>query len=141
MYRVVQQISFIYGHRLLDYKGKCAQIHGHNGVVEIELRTDKLDSLGMVYDFDDIEKAMGTWIHEAFDHKMLLNKKDPLSEVFKSLGEPVYLFDDNPTAEVIAREIFIQAKSQGLPVFEVRVWETPGSLAAYNEEAQEVNCS
>ncbi|HWP46131.1 MAG TPA: 6-carboxytetrahydropterin synthase [Candidatus Limnocylindrales bacterium] len=134
MYRVVQQIHFIYGHRLLNYKGKCAQVHGHNGLVEIELRSNKLDSLGMVYDFDDIERTMKTWIYETLDHKMLLNKKDPLVEVFKGRGEPVYLFEDNPTAEVIAREIFIQAKTQGLPVFEVRVWETPGSLAAYNEE-------
>jgi 6-pyruvoyltetrahydropterin/6-carboxytetrahydropterin synthase len=134
MYRVVQQIHFIYGHRLLNYQGKCAQVHGHNGLVEIELRSHKLNSLGMVYDFDDIEKTMKTWIHEAFDHKMLLNKKDPLVEVFKSQGEPVYLFEDNPTAEVIAREIFTHAKTQGLPVFEVRIWETPGSLAAYNEE-------
>lgn len=134
MYRVVQQISFIYGHRLLNYHGKCAQLHGHNGITEIELRSYKLDSLGMVYDFDDIEKIMQAWIHEVFDHKMLLNKRDPLVDVFKSLGEPVYLFDENPTAEVIAREIFLRAKSQGLPVFEVRVWETPTSIAAYNEE-------
>jgi len=133
MYRVVQQVNFIYGHRLLNYNGKCSQLHGHNGVAEIELRSDKLDSLGMVYDFDEVEKTMGSWIREAFDHKMLLNKMDPLVDVFKNLGEPVYLFEDNPTAEVIAREIFLRAKSQGLPVFEVRVWETPGSLAAYGE--------
>jgi 6-pyruvoyltetrahydropterin/6-carboxytetrahydropterin synthase len=134
MYRVVQQIHFIYGHRLMNYNGKCAQPHGHNGIAEIELRSNELDSLGMVVDFDDIEKIMKTWIDEAFDHKMLLNKNDPIVEVFKNLKEPVYLFDDNPTAEVIAREIFIRARSQRLPVFEVRVWETPTSVAAYNGE-------
>ena len=31
MYRVYKDIHFCYGHRLLDYDGKCAHPHGHNG--------------------------------------------------------------------------------------------------------------
>ena len=52
-YRVTVQIHFCYGHRLLDYVGPCAHPHGHNGLVEIELESDSLDSRGMVFDFAD----------------------------------------------------------------------------------------
>jgi 6-pyruvoyltetrahydropterin/6-carboxytetrahydropterin synthase len=43
--------------------------------------------------------------------------------------------EDNPTAENIARLIYQQARAQGLPVCEVRLWETPTSFATYREEA------
>jgi 6-pyruvoyltetrahydropterin/6-carboxytetrahydropterin synthase len=39
--------------------------------------------------------------------------------------------DVNPTAENIAKLIFEHARSQKLPVTEVRLWETPTSFAAY----------
>jgi 6-pyruvoyltetrahydropterin/6-carboxytetrahydropterin synthase len=38
---------------------------------------------------------------------------------------------ENPTAENIAKLIFNYARSQGLPVVEVRLWETPTSYASY----------
>ena len=31
MFRVTQEIDFCYGHRLLNYGGKCRYLHGHNG--------------------------------------------------------------------------------------------------------------
>ena len=39
--------------------------------------------------------------------------------------------DENPTAENIAKLIFDHARGKGLPVIEVRLWETPTSYAAY----------
>ncbi len=37
MYRVTIEIDFCYGHRLLDYQGKCAHPHGHNGRGQIDV--------------------------------------------------------------------------------------------------------
>ncbi len=54
MYSVIREIHFSYGHRLLNYKGKCANLHGHNGRVQIEVSSEKLNSLGMVMDFYEI---------------------------------------------------------------------------------------
>ena len=31
MFRVTKEIHFCYGHRLLNYDGKCRHLHGHNG--------------------------------------------------------------------------------------------------------------
>lgn len=134
MYTVTKQVFFCYGHRLMNYDGKCRHPHGHNGKVEIELSADRLDAKGMVQDFSDIGRVMKTWIDANLDHRMLLRGDDPLVIALEKLGEPVHLMTENPTAEAIARLIFEQAQGQGFPVSEVRLWETESSVAAYNGE-------
>lgn len=132
MYKVAKEIHFCYGHRLLQYEGKCRYLHGHNGKVEIELAADSLNQMGMVYDFGEIKSVIKAWIDENLDHRMLLRQDDPILPSIQKMGEPVYIFDVNPTAEAIARLIFEYAVSQGLPVSEVRLWETSDSYATYN---------
>lgn len=129
MFRVVKKLDFCYGHRLLDYDGKCAHPHGHNGRVEVEFSSDKLDERGMVIDFVDIKRELKAFLDQEFDHKMLLRQDDPLVKVFKEMGEPVFLMQENPTAENIAKVIFNFAISRGLPVTSVRLWETSSSFA------------
>ena len=131
MYTVTKQIHFCYGHRLLNYDGKCRWLHGHNGLVEIALAAEKLDERGMVYDFTIIKQVVQAWIDEHLDHKMILHRADPLVSTLQEHGEPLYLLDENPTAEAIARLIYEEAARQGFPVVEVRLWETPTSCAAY----------
>lgn len=131
MYRVTKQIRFCYGHRLLNYEGKCRHLHGHNGLVEIELSSDTLDARGMVMDFDDIKQAVQTWIDRELDHKMLINRADPLLPTLQSHREPCFILEGNPTAEAIARLIFDYAKDHGFPVTRVTLWETNSSFATY----------
>ena len=131
MFKVTRDILFCYGHRLMGYSGKCRHPHGHNGRAEIEMTCKRVNDLGMVMDFDEIKKHIQTWIDENFDHKMILRKDDPLVATLKKMGEPVYLFEDNPTAENIAKEVFKIAKGKGLPVTRVTVWETDKSSATY----------
>jgi 6-pyruvoyltetrahydropterin/6-carboxytetrahydropterin synthase len=83
----------------------------------------------MVVDFADIKRALKTWIDDTLDHRMLLCKDDPVLPALR--GELVYVMDENPTAENIAKLIFDHARSEGLPVTEVRLWETPTSYATY----------
>ncbi|MCZ6660388.1 MAG: 6-carboxytetrahydropterin synthase [bacterium] len=131
MYTVTKQIHFCYGHRLLNYDGKCRWLHGHNGLVEITLAAEKLDERGMVYDFTIIKQVIQAWIDEHLDHKMILHRADPLVSTLQEHGDPLYLLDENPTAEAIARLIYEEAARQRFPVVEVRLWETPTSWAAY----------
>ena len=60
MYLVTKRIEFCYGHRLLDYDGVCKHPHGHNAVVEVDVRTDRLDNRNMVADFSDIKRIVTT---------------------------------------------------------------------------------
>jgi 6-pyruvoyltetrahydropterin/6-carboxytetrahydropterin synthase len=133
MFKVTKHIDFCYGHRLLNYEGQCRHLHGHNGRVEISLEAEQLDARGMVVDFSDIKRIIKTWIDETLDHRMLLCKDDPVLPVLQQRGERVFVMNENPTAENIAKLIFQHARSQGLPVSEVRLWETPTSFATYRE--------
>ncbi len=131
MFRLTQTIEFCYGHRLLNYSGKCRYLHGHNARAEIVLAGESLDDRGMLIDFSDIKSVLRTWIDRELDHRMILCKSDPVVEFLRGEGEPLFLLDVNPTAENIAKVIFEQAKSESLPVVEVGLWETPRSRAIY----------
>ena len=71
MFRVSREIDFCYGHRLLNYEGKCRYLHGHNGRAVISIEGEKLDDRGMVLDFSDIKKTVSAWIDQ------LLTRRGP----------------------------------------------------------------
>ncbi|MDA2928483.1 6-carboxytetrahydropterin synthase, partial [Acidobacteria bacterium AH-259-O06] len=128
-HNIVKRLHFCYGHRLLDYEGKCARAHGHNGILEVELSSEKLDQRGMVYDFGDVKSYLKEFIDREIDHRMLLREDDPMVAALEGVGERVFIMKQNPTAENIAKLIFLKAKAKGLPVVAVRLWETPDAVA------------
>jgi 6-pyruvoyltetrahydropterin/6-carboxytetrahydropterin synthase len=129
MFQVSRELRFCYGHRLLNYDGKCRFLHGHNGKAVITLAADALDGRGMVVDFSDIKRVIGGWIDSHLDHRMLLHRADPLLAYLQAQGEPVFVMDVNPTAENIAQLIYDVARNEGFPVVEVRLWETEDACA------------
>ena len=131
MYRVTREIQFCYGHRLLNYDGKCRHLHGHNGRAVITIAAPKLDPLGMVMDFTRIKEIVQGWIDQSLDHRMLLHKDDPVLPYLRQQAEPVFVMDLNPTAENIAKLIYDYTAAQGFPVTEVQLWETDHCYATY----------
>jgi 6-pyruvoyltetrahydropterin/6-carboxytetrahydropterin synthase len=131
MFRVSRELDFSYGHRLLNYPGKCRHLHGHNGKVIVTIEAARLDDRGMVFDFADIKRKLSGWIDEHLDHRMILHRDDPAVPVLKKLCEPLVLLSVNPTAENLARLIADYALGQGFPVANVRLWETPRCCAAF----------
>lgn len=136
MFRVTREIQFCYGHRLLNYDGKCRYLHGHNGTAVIALEAEKLDARGMVLDFTDIKRVVSGWIDEKLDHRMILCREDPAVPILREMGEPLFLIDENPTAENIAKLIYDFTESQGFPIVECRLWETPNCFATYARGAK-----
>jgi len=134
IYKIVKTIDFCYGHRLLNYEGKCRHLHGHNGLLEVELCSNALDSRGMVMDFADIRNVVKSWVDENLDHKMLLNREDPVARTLVDLGEEVYLMEDNPTAENIAKHIYEAIRTQGINIAKIKLWETASSYASVSAE-------
>jgi 6-pyruvoyltetrahydropterin/6-carboxytetrahydropterin synthase len=78
-----------------------------------------------------VKRALKTWIDRELDHKMILRHDDPMVELLRAHGEPVYTIESNPTAERLARLICETASGLGFKVSAVRFWETPGSCASY----------
>jgi len=131
MFTVSREIEFCYGHRLMGYQGKCRHLHGHNGRLVVLFEAAELDGHGMVLDFTDIKRLVGRWIDENLDHRMILQRDDPAVAVLEKLGEPMYLMDQSPTAENIAKLIFDVSAQLGAAVAEVQLWETPNCCATF----------
>lgn len=131
MFRVTREIQFCYGHRLLNYEGKCRYLHGHNGTAVIAIEAERLDDRGMVLDFSDIKRVVSHWIDDSLDHRMILCRRDPAVAALEAMGEPLFLIDENPTAENIAKLIYDFTAAQGFPIVECLLWETPNCFATY----------
>jgi 6-pyruvoyltetrahydropterin/6-carboxytetrahydropterin synthase len=113
MYAVRVRQGFSAAHYLKNYHGKCEELHGHNYVVEVTIRSDKLKTPGMVADFVAVKKALRRVLP---DHKLL-------NDVMKV----------SPTAEHIAKFIF-DALPKRYRVCRVRVWESNDCCAEYSPE-------
>ncbi len=135
MFRVTREMEFCYGHRLLNYYGKCRHLHGHNAKVVITLESQSLDDRGILVDFADIKVTIQQWIDDNLDHNLLLCREDPLIPMLINQNERFFVMNTNPTAENIARLIFDQAATLGLPVVEVIIWETIHCNASYRRNA------
>lgn len=134
MFQVTREITFCYGHRLLNYDGKCRFLHGHNGRAIITIENRELDERGMVMDFSRIKQVVSSWIDENLDHRMILHQEDPIVPILRSMGEPMHLIEVNPTAENIAKLIHDFARESGFPVREVSLWETESCHATYRAD-------
>lgn len=129
MYSICKEFSFCAAHRLHNHKGKCANLHGHTYRVLLHVTRDELDDGDMVVDFDRLT-IVKSWISNQLDHKLLLSHKDPLMQSFEAATQSglhpeggIYIFNGDPTAELIAREVFqiSQALLRMQPVFEMGV--------------------
>ncbi len=131
MYQIMKSVSFCYGHRLLDYDGKCANIHGHNGRAEFMLAGNALNSQGILIDFSAVYQAAKGWIDQHIDHKLLLHQDDPLIALLEQHNEPYFMMQQNPTAENIAALLYEKMQQAGYPVIRVRLWETETCYAEH----------
>src|SRR5262245_44161948 len=129
------EVQFDAGHRLLDYRGKCSAPHGHSYRAEVLTAARQLDALGLGLDFGDVKAPVKAWIDAHWDHAFLLNDRDvDLVAALKGIPESkLYLFHNaNPSAEIMARELYAKARKQlGPVVIGVRIWESPGQYAQF----------
>lgn len=133
-YHVIKAIEFCYGHRLLEYPGNCKHLHGHNGLLEVTVSATQLDKLGMVIDFAVMRDVVKKWVDTHLDHRMILCKKDPFVPLLSNMQEPVFLMDENPTAENIAKLICTEMRKLDLNITEVKLWETSNNCAVYRHD-------
>lgn len=116
MYTIFKEFHFSASHSLkcLEKGHPCAKLHGHNYVVEIELKSEKLNSKGFVKDYREMD-VLKTYIDKKFDHRHL---NDVLGH-------------DKATAENLAKHFYDWCKNLWPEVSAVRVSETPRSCAEY----------
>ena len=136
MYQIRIEFTFDSGHRLLNYDGKCAYPHGHTYRAEIFLESNKLNRLGLVYDFTDLKERIKTWTDDNWDHAFLVNSQD--QELIEGLNSTelvrLYKFqDENPSCEVMSRKLYeTTIELCGVAPSKVRLWESANQFAEYH---------
>lgn len=107
MFTVKKRLEISASHQLqLSYESKCENLHGHNWIIDVYLKSDTLNEDGMVMDFTHIKES----IHKRLDHKHLND-----------------VLDFNPTAENMAKWICDQLEH----CYRVDVQESENNIATY----------
>jgi len=106
---VTRAFRFEAAHQLPWHDGKCRNLHGHSYRLEVTV-AGPVGPTGVVVDFAELRDAVEREVIERYDH--------------------TYLNDlmDNPTAELIAQEIWKVLAAGGLAVARIRLWETADSM-------------
>jgi 6-pyruvoyltetrahydropterin/6-carboxytetrahydropterin synthase len=135
-YLIKKEMKFDAAHRLLDYKGKCRDLHGHTYKVVVELLCKKLDKQSIAVDFSIVKALFSGWIDENWDHNTILNENDSLIGLLKidPSNRIPFMMKGNPTAEVMAEflcrkfsEILFESQIEAVVINSVEVFETATS--------------
>ncbi|HHT9132364.1 MAG TPA: 6-carboxytetrahydropterin synthase QueD [Candidatus Tripitaka californicus] len=119
MYELIVEADFAAAHSLRGYQGECENLHGHNWKVQVMLKAEALDGLGMVMDFKEIKRTLGE-ILEGLDHK--------------HLNELTLFKKENPTTENVSRILYHELSKrlpQRVSVSKVTTWESAYCGASY----------
>lgn len=116
-YRITTTGRFSASHQLRLYDGFLEPLHGHNWRYKVTVAAPRLDSIGVVMDFHELERRLQPIV--APMHNRHLNELPAFAAM-------------NPSAENVAVHI---AQSLTLPagisLVEVEVWETEENSAVY----------
>ena len=121
MFAISVETHFWASHQLVLPDGSKEPAHAHNWSVTAEVSSDKLNSMGLVMDFEKL-KVMMDRIVAAFDGTALDKNR--------------YFRQNNPSAENVAKYIYEQLEPrlpEGVKLQEIKVVEQAGCLAKFGE--------
>jgi len=108
---------FSASHQLRLYDGSLEPLHGHNWKVKVTVAAAKLDAIGVVMDFHELERRVDTIVGPM--HNRHLNELPAFAEM-------------NPSAEGVAVQVARALPlDAGIRLISVEVWETEENSAIY----------
>jgi 6-pyruvoyltetrahydropterin/6-carboxytetrahydropterin synthase len=110
---VSREFTFAGAHRLPGYEGSCERLHGHTWRLRVTVRAP-VGADGLAFDFKRLGQAVRDRVIGVLDHA-------DLNEVMPQ-----------PSAERIAQ--WVWNRLAGLPLWEVRVWESDQTFVTYRGE-------
>lgn len=71
------KLDLQYAHRFYGFKGEAQYLHGHTGILTIEVEDTINNGVNMVFPCNEIQKT--AWaVLQNFDHALILREDDPL---------------------------------------------------------------
>ena len=110
--------AFSAAHALRLYDGSLEPVHGHNWRVKVTVAAAKLDAIGVLMDFHELERLVDAIITPL--HNRHLNEVEPFAAEL------------NPSAENVALHVGRSLRLPGaVRMVSVEVWETDTNSATY----------
>ena len=94
--RSIKTLDLQYAHRFYGFKGEAQYLHGHTGVLTIEVEDSIEPGVNMVFPCNEIQKI--AWeVLKNFDHALILREDDPLLPAILDVYEKQGIKDGAPT--------------------------------------------
>lgn len=141
MILLTKHFDFEMAHALMDYPGKCRNIHGHSYKMEVTVTGEMQPDTGMVMDFKALKDLVNEVIVSKLDHSLVLSDGTDtrLVEMLRAHYDKIVLFPFQPSTENML-EHFAMLLKPLLPghvrLYAMRLHETETSFAEWREDPQ-----
>lgn len=93
--RSIATLDLQYAHRFYGFKGEAQYLHGHTGVLTIEVEEPINEGVNMAYLCNEIQKV--AWeVLKNFDHALVLREDDPLLPAILDVYEKTGIKNGTP---------------------------------------------
>lgn len=128
---IEKKYHFYAAHRNKGAGEKCGRIHGHTYNVKIWLNLNVLDDSGVTILFSDIDAKIEPIIKE-YDHYLILNKDDGLTNILSLANEPFKTVPFETSLENLAIWFYTRIQNETkLPISKIELQETKTSKVIY----------
>ena len=105
--RSITTLDLQYAHRFYGFKGEAQYLHGHTGILTLEVEDTVNAGVNMVFPCNEIQKT--AWeVLKNFDHATILREDDPLLPALLGVYEAIRTF----FSEVFFTSFFIFSPPQ-----------------------------
>ena len=114
--RSITSFDLQYAHRFLNFQGEAQYLHGHTGVLTIEVEDTIEPGVNMVFPCNEIRKT--AWeVLKNFDHALILREDDPLLPAILAVYDAQGIRNGAPSN----RMKVLQLRQTSLPVIPIAV--------------------
>lgn len=92
----VTTFNLQYAHRFYGFCGEAQYLHGHTGIMTIEVEDSINEGVNMVFPCNEIKKTAWS-VLKNFDHALILRQDDPLLPAILAVYEKQGIRDGAPT--------------------------------------------
>lgn len=149
IHTITRSTTFDSGHRVMNERMKCFNIHGHTYKADVTWRCTGMEDIGYAIDFKEIKRVYMQWIDDYLDHGFIANPHDhKVIDLANDLGNKLWVMSlnglgeyCNPSAENIALEMFYcldflttYNSNDLIVVDKIDLWETPNCMVTIDRQ-------
>jgi len=139
--RLSRVFHFDMAHALLNYHGKCKNIHGHSYRLEVAVKgvlhnDETSPNRGIIFDFSDFKELIVSGIVSFWDHALMIHQDSDsvLLNALKKNYDKIITVPFQPTLENMICELaFLIEKllPSDLQLFSLKLYETENSFVEW----------